>query len=603
MRAVVTSCNAHFIVSPRLSTSTPPETSSQLEEDLLRIETPPTSLVAILRRIGPGLIVAGSIVGSGELIATTKAGAEAGFWLLWLILIGCVIKVFVQVEFGRYTIYSGQTALYGMNEVPGPAISYRFVTPARVNWLMIYWFVMTAASIAQLGGIVGGVGQAMQMGLPLTEKGRYYNEFGDLQTRIRVTETLITRAADRDDRQEEANQKETLLQLQGRLDEQGARYLSLRRAIQATGKELAAAQPESAEAATLSGELAQLKGDLKAIQTDIEPIDDEIWATILGVVTAILLLIGHYRFIETISTVLVASFTLVTVGNLLALQLNPDWAVTPQEFLRGLSFRFTPTTEAIGVSPLMTALATFGIIGVGATELIAYPYWCLEKGYARFTGPRDDTPEWGHRAAGWMKVMRCDAWCSMIVYTFATLAFYLLGAAILGRIRLIPESSEMIRSLSVMYEPVFGTYAPPIFLFGAFAVLYSTFFVANACHARVNADGLQIFGLLGQGEATYRGGVRFLCGFFPLLCVVIYIVYPHPTILVIFSGMMQAIMLPMLSAAALYFRYFRCDKRIAPGAAWDICLWLSALGMLVAGGYLAYAKTPELIKSVIGLWS
>lgn len=586
-----------------MSTSTPPETSSQLEEDLIRIETPPTSLGAILRRIGPGLIVAGSIVGSGELIATTKAGAEAGFWLLWLILIGCVIKVFVQVEFGRYTIFSGQTALYGMNEVPGPAISYRLLTPARVNWLMIYWFVMTAASIAQLGGIVGGVGQALQMGLPLTEKGRYYNEFGDLQTRIRVTETLITRAADRDDPQEQAAQKESLLQLQGRLDEQGARYLSLRRAIQATGKQLAAAEPESAAATALTGELGQLKDDLKAIQANIEPIDDEIWATVLGVVTAILLLVGRYRFIEMISTVLVASFTLVTVGNLLALQLNPDWAVTPQEFLRGLSFRFTPTAEAIGVSPLMTALATFGIIGVGATELIAYPYWCLEKGYARFAGPRDETPEWGHRASGWMKVMRCDAWCSMIVYTFATLAFYLLGAAILGRIRLIPESSEMIRSLSVMYEPVFGTYAPPIFLFGAFAVLYSTFFVANACHARVNADGLQIFGLLGEGETTYRGGVKFLCGFFPLLCVVIYIVYPHPTILVIFSGMMQAIMLPMLSAAALYFRYFRCDKRIAPGLAWDVCLWLSALGMLVAGGYLAYAKTPELIRSVIGLWS
>ncbi|TWT30109.1 Divalent metal cation transporter MntH [Blastopirellula retiformator] len=573
-----------------------------MEEDLLRIETPPTSLGEILRRIGPGLIVAGSIVGSGELIATTKAGAEAGFWLLWLILIGCVIKVFVQVEFGRYTIYSGKTALHGMNEVPGPAISYRLVTPARVNWLMIYWFIMTAASIAQLGGIVGGVGQAMQMGLPLTEKGRYYNEFGDLQTRIRVTETLITRAAERGNAEEEAAQQAALASLQDDLDEQGDRYLALRLGIHQANTQLASPDLTAEEAGVLRNGLAEMKDQRKAIQKNIEPIDDEIWAAVLGIVTAILLLVGHYKFIESISTTLVASFTLVTVGNLLALQLNPDWAVTPQEFMRGLSFRFTPASEAIGVSPLMTALATFGIIGVGATELIAYPYWCLEKGYARFTGPRDDSVGWGERAAGWMKVMRCDAWCSMIVYTFATLAFYLLGAAILGRIHLIPESSEMIRSLSVMYEPVFGAYAPPIFLFGAVAVLYSTFFVANACHARVNADGLQIFGMLGQGDATYRSGVKFLCGFFPLLCVVIYIVYPHPTILVIFSGMMQAIMLPMLSAAALYFRYYHCDKRIAPGLAWDVCLWLSALGMLVAGGYLAYAKTPELINNIASLW-
>ena len=40
------------------------------------------------------------------------------------------------------------------------------------------------------------------------------------------------------------------------------------------------------------------------------------------------------------------------------------------------------------------AFAAFGIIGVGASELIYYPYWCLEKGYASFVttpganGPR-----------------------------------------------------------------------------------------------------------------------------------------------------------------------------------------------------------------------
>ena len=57
----------------------------------------------------PGLVIAGSIVGSGELIATTATGAEAGFWLLWLIIVGCVIKVFVQVEFNQQT-YTGKAA-------------------------------------------------------------------------------------------------------------------------------------------------------------------------------------------------------------------------------------------------------------------------------------------------------------------------------------------------------------------------------------------------------------------------------------------------------------------------------------------------------------
>jgi len=40
---------------------------------------PPRSFVAILRRIGPGIILCASIVGSGELIATTTLGAQAGY--------------------------------------------------------------------------------------------------------------------------------------------------------------------------------------------------------------------------------------------------------------------------------------------------------------------------------------------------------------------------------------------------------------------------------------------------------------------------------------------------------------------------------------------
>ena len=74
------------------------------------IKEPPKTIRGILGSLGPGLLVAGAIVGSGELIATTVTGAEAGFWLLWLILLGCVIKVFVQVEVARYVIVSGEWA-------------------------------------------------------------------------------------------------------------------------------------------------------------------------------------------------------------------------------------------------------------------------------------------------------------------------------------------------------------------------------------------------------------------------------------------------------------------------------------------------------------
>src|SRR6478672_11865881 len=136
----------------------------------LEIEEPPVDVPGIIMRLGPGLIIAGSIVGSGELIGTTKTGAEAGFYLLWLIIIGCVIKVFVQVELGRDAIVRGKTTMAALSEVPGPAVK------GHGNWLLWYYFLMFAAGIGQLGGIVGGVGQAMAISMPLTQQGREFNQ-------------------------------------------------------------------------------------------------------------------------------------------------------------------------------------------------------------------------------------------------------------------------------------------------------------------------------------------------------------------------------------------------------------------------------------------
>ena len=137
----------------------------------------PTTIPGILRNVGPGMILAGSIVGSGELIATTRTEAEAHFDFLWLIIIGCIIKVFAQIELGRYAITNGKTTLGALNEVPGPRLSLPIGKKrATANWILLYWFLMFAAILGQQGGIVGGVGQAMAISVPLTEEGKAYNE-------------------------------------------------------------------------------------------------------------------------------------------------------------------------------------------------------------------------------------------------------------------------------------------------------------------------------------------------------------------------------------------------------------------------------------------
>ncbi len=490
------------------------------------------------------MIIAGSIVGSGELIATTKVGAEAGFFLLWLILIGCGIKVLTQVELGRYAVIHGRTSLSGLNEVPGPRY--------RVNWLLWYWVIMTLLIITQQGGIVGGVGQALSITQPLTSQGREYNEAQDRVIDARIDLALLR------------------TELEG--VEEASERAGIESKIDAAKKKLATRQKHVKEVGS--------------------PHDASIWAGGLAIVTSILLWMGHYGLIQGVATVLVGGFTLMTIGTLLLLQLQPDWAISQKELLTGLQFRLPPAVENLTRTPVATALAAFGIIGVGAAELIMYPYWCLEKGYAKFAGPNDGSTAWLERARGWMRVMRIDAWASMAVYTFATAAFYLLGAAVLGRADLNPEGSEMIWTLAQMYVPVFGSWGQWVFLFGAIAVLYSTFFVAAAGNSRMVADGLGLLGIIGNDEPTRMKWSRWVSGMWPLIAAGLFIFFKAPAAMVLASGVAQMLMLPMLGAAALWFRYRRCHEQLKPGRVWDFFLWLSVLGFVVTAGYYIYSKLP-----------
>ncbi|MDP6443126.1 MAG: Nramp family divalent metal transporter [Pirellulaceae bacterium] len=586
--------------------------SESTKTDVSTIEQPPREIAGILKRLGPGLIIAGSIVGSGELIATTETGAKAGFWLLWLILIGCVIKCFVQVELGRYTLISGKTSLDALAEVPGPRIK------GHGNWLIWFWALVFLATIGQVGGIVGGVGQSLQISIPLTSAGREFNSQLDRETKYSVAIAQLALAEKRTVGDDPAMSVE---EVQATVDRLGPQIVDERGEVAkaqiaaATGERATLLQqalaihesrvaefgdkPELVFNVDGGSESDELKAAVKSLGRRTAN-DDKIWACFIAFVTALVLVVGRYGFIQSFSTVMVASFTLITIVNLFMLQNNAYWAVGLSDIADGMKFRLPPAPAGeTQLSVLAVALATFGIIGVGANELISYPYWCIEKGYARFTGKIDQSEEWGERARGWMRVMRWDAWCSMVVYTFATIAFYLLGAAILGRIGLHPKGTDMIRTLGVMYEPVFGSIARWIFLFGAIAVLYSTFFVATASLARVVTDGLRVLGVGPRTEAGYRRGIQVMSVLFPFMCVAAYTMWSQPVMLVLIGGVMQGVMLPMLAGAALYFRYKRADSRITPGMAWDAFLWLSAIGMLITGLWTVWAKLEPYLKSLL----
>jgi len=520
------------------------DSKPQEDMSLSGISTPPSDVSGIVSHLGPGLIIAASIVGSGELIATTITGAKAGMSLLWLIIIGCVIKVFAQIEIGRFTLGHGIPTLWALNKVPGPKID------GRGNWLIWYWFFMWFCSIGQLGAIVGGVGQTLALVQPITQQGREFQEIGTLESQLQLDAVIQRVENEGESLSEESTAKN--IETAKLIEEKRIAYLS-----------------------KYSGSSTVTMND-KAIR----PIDDRLWAIPVAVITSLMLLYGGYNMIQNAATTMVAVFTLVTLGNVIGLQMLPAWRIPLSQWIDGLSFGL-PQGE-IGTS-LAMAFATIGIIGVGASELIQYPYWCLEKGYAKHTGPYDGTEAWGKRARGWLRIMKTDIWVSMVIYTIATIGFFVLGAGILHRAGIQPQDSKLLQTLSVMYKPVLGVWASSTFLLGAFMVLYSTFYVANASHARTFTDGLNVVSLINGDEKTIAKWVRFLSGLFPMLCLLVYLIFPQPAWLVLLSGSAQAIMLPMLGFAALYFRYKQCLPELKPSKLFDVCLWGSIAVLFVIG--------------------
>ena len=117
---------------------------------------PPLSFALRLRFLGPGFILSASIVGSGELIATTTLGASAGFVAFWVIIVSCLVKVVVQLEVGKHTILTGETAMQIFNKLPGPRI-------AGGRWTVWALFFLLMLKVVQLGGMLGSSAIVLNM--------------------------------------------------------------------------------------------------------------------------------------------------------------------------------------------------------------------------------------------------------------------------------------------------------------------------------------------------------------------------------------------------------------------------------------------------------
>jgi len=430
------------------------------------VKEPPTSLFRQLKFLGPGFILSASIVGSGELIATTILGARAGFIALWIIIVSCLAKVAVQLEFGRHAVLTGETAMKAFGSMPGPSFG-------KGKWSVWTLFALIVLKIVQLGGMLGGAVVILNMlfeGIPI-----------------------------------------------------------------------------------------------------------EAWTFICAAVVALMIYNGRYAIVEKLSLFMIAMFTILTLASLYALRFT-EYAFSISEVLQAQTFRLSG--NVIGF-----AIGAFGITGVASDEIIAYNYWCLEKGYAAFTGPRTDTDEWRRRANRWIRVMYLDAGAAMLIYTVVTIAFYLLGAAVLHERNEVPLGNGVIEALALIYTQSLGPGIKVAYLVGGFFVLFSSLFATLAAWTRIYPDIFAQLGWLDFFDLKKRKKIiAILACTFPVLWSVVYLFIELPVLMVLFGGLVGSFMLFVVVAGALHFKYGR-EQLLRASLLYDIAFWISVASIFGVGVY------------------
>lgn len=99
--------------------------------------------------MGPGIAVAATGVGAGDMISATNAGANFGTVLLWAIVWGAILKFALNEGVGRWQLATGTTLLEGWVKRLGRPVQYFFLL------YLLIWSFLVGGGLLSASGIAG----------------------------------------------------------------------------------------------------------------------------------------------------------------------------------------------------------------------------------------------------------------------------------------------------------------------------------------------------------------------------------------------------------------------------------------------------------------
>jgi Mn2+/Fe2+ NRAMP family transporter len=103
--------------------------------------------VSFLRLAGPGLVVAATGIGSGDVVSATVGGAKYGVVLLWGIALGAFFKYVLSEGIARWQLATGTTALEGWAEHLPAWVKFYF------GAYLVVWTIAVSAALTNATGL------------------------------------------------------------------------------------------------------------------------------------------------------------------------------------------------------------------------------------------------------------------------------------------------------------------------------------------------------------------------------------------------------------------------------------------------------------------
>ena len=119
----------------------------------------PANLIAI---IGPGILVAATGVGAGDLATASFTGSMLGLAVLWAVLLGAAVKYVLNEGLARWQLATGTTFLQGCVDHLGRPVQWLFLIYLLVRSFLVgaMFIPMLACALLVLNGRAKWVGPA-----------------------------------------------------------------------------------------------------------------------------------------------------------------------------------------------------------------------------------------------------------------------------------------------------------------------------------------------------------------------------------------------------------------------------------------------------------